>query len=59
MGAMKQIDINIHIGDRCVHCYKKITEKELNRRVFGVPIKKFEDGTVGCADCMANIASGN
>lgn len=59
MGQAKKEYIEAHNGERCWYCNKVMTEEELNKVVLGVPVKKFEDGSVGCADCMHRISSGN
>ena len=46
-------------SDRCWHCEKKMTEEELSKVVGGISVEKYPDGTVGCADCMLDIYSGN
>lgn len=55
MGQANEQYIEAHNGERCWYCNKVMTDEEMNKVVFGVRIKKFEDGTVGCADCMYNI----
>ena len=59
MGQAKKQYIEALNGERCWYCNNEMTEEELNKIVIGVPVKKFEDGEVVCADCMDDIAYWN
>jgi len=59
MGYAKEQHIEALNGERCWNCNKVMTEEELNKVVLGLSVKKNTDGTIVCADCNANILSGN